>query len=118
MQGYETIVVLSPDLSQEQSDGLMDKFKKIISTEGGNVVHHNVWGRRKLAYEVKKREYGVYHLLYHDRTPTALRTLENQFRIEDEVLKWMSVAVEDVDVEHTAFERLKTEGTIAQNLTD
>jgi small subunit ribosomal protein S6 len=81
-------------------------------------VHHTAWGRRKLAYEVKKREYGFYHLLYLDRTPDALRALENSFRIDDTILKWMSVAVDDVNKEMADFDKLRSEGSIAQTLTD
>ena len=118
MQGYESIFILDPEATQEQQDGLLDKLKGIIGNNGGTVVHHSVWGRRKLAYEVKKRKYGVYHLFYLDQTPQALKALENQFRLEDGVIKWLSVSVEDVDAEHTNFEKLKSEGTIAQSMSE
>jgi small subunit ribosomal protein S6 len=82
------------------------------------VVHHTVWGRRKLAYEVNKREYGIYHLLYLDKSPQALRAMENSFRIDESVIKWMSVAVDDVDKELQAFQKLMSDGSIAQTLTE
>ncbi|MDH4247322.1 MAG: 30S ribosomal protein S6 [Deltaproteobacteria bacterium] len=118
MQGYESIFILDPEATQEQQTSLLDKLKNLINTHGGAVVHHSVWGRRKLAYEVKKRQYGIYHLFYLDQTPQALKALENQFRLEDGVIKWLSVAVEDVDAEFASFEKLKSEGTIAQSMTE
>ena len=118
MQGYESIFILDPDSTQEQQDGLLDKLKSIVGNNGGQVVHHAQWGRRKLAYEVKKRQYGIYHLFYLDGAPQALKALETQYRLEDGVLKWLSVAVEDVNIEHDKFEKLKSEGTIAQNMTE
>lgn len=118
MQGYESIVILDPDVTQEQQDGLIDKFKGLVSSNGGQVVHHNLWGRRKLAYEIKKRSHGIYHLFYLDRTPEALQALENQLRIEDNVIKWLSLKVDDVDKEQQNFERLKNEGTIARTLSE
>jgi small subunit ribosomal protein S6 len=118
MQGYESMIILDPEASEEAQKELIEKFKSLVGSNGGQVVHHATWGRRKLAYEVKKREYGVYHLLYLDRTPEALRALENAFRIDDNVLKWMSVAVDDVGKEFQDFEKLKSEGSIAQTLTE
>ena len=118
MQGYESIIILDPEATQEQQTELLDKLKSIVGNNGGTVLHHALWGRRKLAYEVKKRQYGVYHLFYLDQTPQALKALENQFRLEDGVIKWLSVSVEDVEGEFTKFEKLKTEGTIAQSMTE
>jgi small subunit ribosomal protein S6 len=118
MQGYESILILDPEASDEAQKETIEKYKSLIGTNGGQVVHHAVWGRRKLAYEVKKRQYGVYHLLYLDRSPQALRALENSCRIDDSIIKWMSVAVEDVNKEFEAFEKLKSDGSIAQTLTE
>lgn len=118
MQGYESILIFDPEISDEGQKELIDKYKGLIDSNGGQVVHHTVWGRRRLAYEVKKREYGVYHLLYLDHAPEALRALENNFRIDDNVIKWQSVAVEDVDKEFEAFEKLRSEGSLAQSLTE
>jgi small subunit ribosomal protein S6 len=118
MQGYESVLILDPDATEEAQKELIDKYTALIGSNGGQVLHHAVWGRRKLAYEVKKRKYGVYHLLYLDRSPAALRAMESGFRIDDAVLKWMSVAVDDVTKELEAFEKLKTEGSIAQTLTE
>lgn len=118
MQGYESVLIFDPEISDESQKELIEKYKSLVGNNGGQVVHHTVWGRRRLAYEVKKRQYGIYHLLYLDRTPDALRALENNFRIDDNVIKWMSVSVEDVDKEYQDFEKLRTEGSIAQTLTD
>lgn len=118
MQGYESVMILDPETSDEAQKELIEKYKSLVGSNGGQVVHHVAWGRRKLAYEVKKRQYGIYHLLYLDRTPDALRALENSMRIDDNVLKWMSVTVDDVDKEYQDFEKLRSEGSIAQTLTD
>lgn len=118
MQGYESIVILDPNLTEEQQTVLLDKLKGIIEGQGGKIVQHAKWGRRKLAYEVKKKDYGLYHLFYLDRTPPALKALEGQLRFEETVLKWMSVAVEDVEAEHAAFEKLRTGGSAAQTLSE
>lgn len=117
-QGYESIFILHPDTGEEDQEGLIEKFKSLIGANGGQVLHHTTWGRRRLAYEVKKNRYGFYHLFYMDRTPDALRALENTFRIDDSVIKWMSVSVEDVEKEFANFEKLKTEGSVAKSLSE
>jgi small subunit ribosomal protein S6 len=118
MQGYESIVILDPNLTEEQQTQLLDKFKGIVEGQGGKVVQQARWGRRRLAYEVKKRDYGIYHLFYLDHAPKALKALEHQFRFEENVLKWISVKVEDVESEHAAFEKLRTQGSAAQSLSE
>lgn len=118
MEGYESIVILDPNATEEDQQGLLGKYKETVEGQGGQIVHQTLWGRRKLAYPVKKREYGYYHVIYLDRTPQAVSALERAFRIDDNVLKWMTVAVEDVDEEFNKFEKLKNEGSIAQSLSD
>jgi len=114
MEGYESIFIFDPNLSEEEQQGTLARFKDTLEGQGGKLVHQVTWGRRKLAYPVKKREYGVYHLLYTDRTPEAIKALENQYRFDENVIKWMTVAVEDVDAEVEKFERLKTQGSVYQ----
>lgn len=118
MLGYESIFIIDPETSDEDKNGLIEKYKTMVGNNGGQVLHHADWGRRKLAYEVKKRQYGIYHLFYLDKTPDALKALENSFRLDDSVLKWMSVSVEDVEKEFSDFEKLKTEGSLAQKLSE
>jgi small subunit ribosomal protein S6 len=118
MQGYESVLIFDPETSDEAQKDLIEKYKSLVGSNGGQVLHHTVWGRRKLAYEVEKRQYGVYHVLHLDKTPAALRALENSFRIDDPVIKWMSVFVEDVSKEFEAFEKLRRDGSIAQTLTE
>jgi small subunit ribosomal protein S6 len=118
MLGYEAVFILDPNAPDEVQTGLLDKFKAIVEGQGGKIVQHAKWGRRKLAYEVKKRTHGIYHLFYISHAPKAVKALESQFRIEENVLKWLSVAVEDVEGEHAAFEKLRTQGSLSQTLTE
>ena len=118
MEGYESIIILDPNATEEDQQGLLGKFKETVEGQGGNIIHQTLWGRRKLAYPVKKREYGHYHVMYLDQSPQAVTALERMLRFDDNVLKWMTVSVEDVEEEFNKFEKLKAEGSIAQNLSD
>ncbi len=118
MKGYEIVFIVDPNVTDEGQQELLAKAKDLYTGAGGEVVHESNWGRRKLAYRVKKLDYGIFHLLYVSRAKEALRELENQFRFSPEVIKWQTVAVDDVDQEHEAFEQLRNEGSLAQKISD
>ena len=118
MKGYEIVYIMDPNTTDEGQQEIIDRVKGIFSSNGGGVIHESNWGRRKLAYPVQRFDYGIYQLLYTDRIKEALTELENQFRFAPEVIKWQTIAVDDVDHEFSVFERLKTEGSVAQNISD
>lgn len=118
MKGYEIIFIVDPNIGEEGQQALLDKTKEVYAGAGGSVIHEVNWGRRKLAYRVKKLDYGIYFLLYVDRVAGALKDLENQFRFNPDIIKWQTVAIDDVDQEHAAFQQLKSEGTLAQKISD
>ena len=118
MKGYESVIILDPNLNEEDQQGLITKMEQLYQSNGGKVVNQASWGRRKLAYPVKKRDYGIYHLFYLDETPPALKAMETQFRFEDNIIKWQTVAVEDIDAEMQKFEKLKTDGSIYPQISE
>ncbi len=118
MQGYETIFILDPNTTEEAQKELLAQCKEAVEGNGGALVRQSLWGRRRLAYRVKKREYGIYHLLYLDQTPAAITGLERLFKFNEDVLKWQTVGVEDLDHEFAKFESLKDAGSAAQSLGD
>ena len=118
MKGYEIVFIMDPKLGEDGQKEIVDKAKSAYAESGGQISHETGWGRRKLAYPVKKREYGIYHVLYGDRSPEAVKAVEAQFRFNDDVIKWQTIAVEDVEQEHAAFEKLRTEGSLSKQIAD
>ena len=118
MNGYEIVFIMDPNVGEEGQKDIVDKAKSAIAENGGKVVHEVDWGRRKLAYRIKKREYGNYHMFYMDRAPAAVKQVESQFRYNEDVIKWLTLAVDDVDAEFTAFEQLRTDGSLARQISD
>jgi small subunit ribosomal protein S6 len=118
MKGYEIIFILDPNTGDETRTQVMDRVKSILATHGGKIVHEIAWGRRKLAYRVRKREYGIYEVIYVDHVPAALKELETQFRFSEDIIKWQSVSVDDVDAELAAFDKLRNEGSLAKQIGD
>lgn len=118
MQGYEIIFIFDPNMTEDDQTAFLDKLKETAEGNGAEWVHCISWGRRKLAYQVKKRDYGIYYLLYISRAPEAVKAMETSFRHDENLIKWQNVAVENIEEEHTAFIKLKTEGSISHDLSE
>jgi len=100
MRRYESVVILDPDLSEEQIGTLTERYSQIIKTSGGELIKIEDWGSKRLAYVVKRKEKGRYILLDYVGQPTLLSELERQFKISEEVMKYLSVKLDDnVDLE-------------------
>lgn len=92
MTKYETMFILKPEQEDDAYTALVDKFKGIIEAEGGEVTNVNRMGRRKLAYEVKKKfREGYYVLLNYTGKANATDELERNFKISDDVIRYLIV---------------------------
>lgn len=100
MRRYETIVISDPDLSDEDREAFFKKNKDLISQGGGFLVNFDPWGVQKLAYEIRKKPRGHYLRLDFCGAGPLVSELERSFRIDDRVLKYMTVLLEEnADVE-------------------
>jgi len=92
---YETIFILDPDLEEGIAQSAIEKIKGIITQGNGEIHKAEDWGKRKLAYEVKKKSKGNYILLHFSGTPALLSELERNFRVMDAVIKFQSVRLDE-----------------------
>ena len=110
MIGYETVFITHPDLEEDVLKTSLKKFKDLIKKAKGKVVHEHLWGRRRMAYSIANQKYGVYHIWYLEGSGTMLDELQTQFRYSDEVIRFQTVRVEDLEEESNFFsEMLKTQ---------
>lgn len=108
MRRYETIFIVDPDLSGEEHAPLFERLKLLFSQLGGFLVSIDEWGLRKLAYEIKKKTRGYYVRLDYCGTGALINEIERFFRIDDRVLKYLTVLLaEDVDLESLKEELAK-----------
>jgi small subunit ribosomal protein S6 len=94
MNIYENIVIFDSGLSDEEAEGTVTKIKGIVTGSGGEVLKVDVWGRRKLAYEIKKQKKGIYVLLLYKTPPETIKKLEDFFRLSDVVIKYMIIKLD------------------------
>lgn len=91
MRKYEVVFVHRPDLDEEKSTALIERFKDLIETHGGEVLKIDKWGKRRLAYEVKDLREGVYIIVQMNAEPKVATELDRVFKITDEVLRHIIV---------------------------
>ena len=115
MRRYETIFIIDPDLSEEERTPLFERLKDLFPQHNGLLVLIDEWGAKKLAYEIKKKARGYYVRLDYCGTGVLVNEIERFFRIDDRVLKYMTVLLEkDVDVESVKEEMAKAEAEKVQ----
>ncbi|MBI3080215.1 MAG: 30S ribosomal protein S6 [candidate division NC10 bacterium] len=95
MRSYELIVVYDPALSEEAVEGEIERVKGLIGKEGGQVQDLQKWGKKRLAYELKKKREGVYVLCRFMATPAAMQELGRILKLTETVLRYLLVRVEE-----------------------
>ena len=94
MNKYESVVIVNPNLEEESIKNLIKKFSDLINTDG-KVASVEEMGKRKLAYEIKKLKEGFYIVIKFEAKPELIAELERNYRITDEVMKFMVVKEEE-----------------------
>ena len=94
MNKYESVIIINPSVDEDKIKSLVDRFSDLIN-KNGKVEKVNTLGKKKLAYEVKKNREGIYVVFYFEAEPTLIAELERNYRITDEVIKFIVVKVEE-----------------------
>ena len=105
MRRYETFIIIDPDLSDEERSPIFEKVKDLIQQEKCFLVMLDEWGNRRLAYEIKKKSRGYYVRLDYCGTGKLVNEMERFFRIDDRVMKYMTVLLD----KHADIELIKEE---------
>jgi len=87
---YEILLLLDPELAEERQAEAIDRLRGLIEQGGGTFERHDVWGRRRLAYPIDKKEEGVYHLLSFTASPETLDEISRVLKIDDGVMRHMA----------------------------
>lgn len=95
MREYELVVVIDPELEEEQFTAALDKIRQSVSNRGGEVVDVDRWGRKKLAYPIKNRLEGNYVVNHIRLDPSQTAELESSLRLSEEVLRHLLIRSED-----------------------
>ena len=95
MRRYETIAIVDPDVGDEQREPVFDRIRELIPQQNGILVKIDNWGTKKLAYDIKKKVRGFYSRIDYCGSGPLVDEIERFFRIDDRVLKFMTVMLDE-----------------------
>lgn len=98
---YETVFICTPVLSDAQVKETVKKFRDIITENGGELLHEENWGMKKLAYPIQKKSSGFYHLFEFKANPAFVAKLEIEFRRDERLIRFMTVKLDKYAVEYS-----------------
>ncbi|MBC9820342.1 30S ribosomal protein S6 [Terrabacter sp. MAHUQ-38] len=87
MRQYELMVILDPETEERTVDKTMDKFLSVVKSDGGTVDNVDIWGRRRLAYDIKKKSEGIYVVVTMSAEPATAQELDRQLNLSESVMR-------------------------------
>ena len=107
---YETVFIARQDVSAAQVDAITESLTSILTENSGKVVKTENWGLRALSYRIQKNRKGHYVMLGIDAPPAALAEMERSLRFNEDVIRYMSIRVEELDSEPSAVLQQRDRG--------
>lgn len=116
MRNYEIAVVLHPDLEIDLATTL-EKIEAIITKNGGKITKKDNWGKRKLAYKIKKQDWGIYVFYTVEIDPSKINKINQTLRITEEVIRYLIVAVDNIRYINKPTKTVKTQKKVTTKQT-
>ncbi len=91
---YESIFIINPNLSDDETAGIIKKMQDVIAKQGGEMLKFEDWGKKKLAYEIRKQKRGHYAFFQFKSAPTVVSELERTYKLTDTIIKFLTVKLE------------------------
>ncbi len=87
MRPYEVMVIFDPDTEERSVQPTLEQYLKVITKGGGSVDNLDIWGRRRLAYEIQKKAEGIYAVINVTAQPADVKELDRQFKINESIMR-------------------------------
>jgi small subunit ribosomal protein S6 len=87
LRAYEVMVILDPSLEERTVGPSLDKYLNVIRKDGGSVESVDIWGRRRMAYEIKKNQEGIYAVVNLTAEPDSVKELDRQLTLNESILR-------------------------------
>ena len=87
MRPYEVMVIFDPDTEERSVQPTLEQYLKVITKGGGSVDNVDIWGRRRLAYEIQKKSEGIYAVINLTAQPDDVKELDRQFKINESIMR-------------------------------
>ena len=99
LRTYQSVIILKPDLDEPQVDQAIEKITLLIAKSGGTIIKTEKWGKKRLAYRVQKNRFGIYLNIYHTCEPSKVPSLENEYKLYDQLIKHMVVRLDQTELD-------------------
>ena len=99
MRSYQSVLILKPDIEESRVEEALAKIGELIKSNGGAILKTEKWGKKRLAYRVKKNRFGVYLNLYHTLEPSGVIDLEKKYKLFDLIIKFMVLSLAEDELE-------------------
>ena len=99
LRSYQSVLILKPDIEESRIDEALGKIGEFIKSNGGTCLKTEKWGKKRLAYRVKKNRFGIYLNIYHTLEPSGVMDLEKKYQLFDLIIKYMVVYLPDDELE-------------------
>ncbi|ONI60971.1 30S ribosomal protein S6 [Okibacterium fritillariae] len=110
---YELMVILDPEIDERTVAPSLDKFLNVIRNDGGSIDKVDIWGRRRLAYEINKKTEGIYAVVDFTATSEATQELDRQLKLSEAVMRTKVLRAEEA-IAQVAFEQKRSEEKAAR----
>jgi small subunit ribosomal protein S6 len=105
MKNYETVFILNPVLSEDQAKDTVEKFVKVLTKAKAEIINRENWGLKKMAYPIQKKSTGFYNLIEFTAAPETINLLETEFRRDESVMRFLTIALDKDAMEYNARRR-------------
>ncbi|HEU5224101.1 MAG TPA: 30S ribosomal protein S6 [Candidatus Lumbricidophila sp.] len=109
MHQYELMVILDPEIDERTVAPSLDKFLNVIRNDGGTIEKVDIWGRRRLAYEIKKKSEGIYAVVDFTATSATTKELDRQLNLSEAVMRTKVLRAEEAIAQVAAVEKEQAE---------
>jgi small subunit ribosomal protein S6 len=87
LRAYELMVILDPSLEERTVEPSLDKYLNVVRKDGGSIESVDIWGRRRMAYEIKKNQEGIYAVVSLTAEPDTVKELDRQLTLNESILR-------------------------------
>ncbi len=102
---YESVVIINASLEDEQIDLIVSKIKETITSNGGDISETDLWGRKRLAYPIKKSKSGYYAIFRFSAPTSSIAKIERMYRLEENIYRYLTIVLDEDALEY--IEELK-----------
>jgi len=99
LRSYQSVLILKPDFDEAQIGECLEKITELVKSHGGAILKVDKWGKKRLAYKVKKNRFGYYLNIYHTCENDKVPSLEAKYKLYDAIIKFMVLRLDDKELE-------------------